>query len=155
MIRSIPFRNAFSPRTLFRLRNLPRGISSVRPTPKPFNAASPRSARVASAARALSLASPAPAPAARAAAAGMPAPGIREVSPSPAKEPRASPNLRPTSSSDPASAVKGDLSVLATDLMPALTGSSDSSSSNAAAPRAPNSPSPIMPAGMPLASSSI
>jgi hypothetical protein len=115
------------------------GISSVSPTPAPLRAAVLRSASVAPAALALSLASPAPAPVARPAARGIPAPGIRVVSPSPANEPSASPNLRPTSSSEPASGLSASLRGAARLCIPRRALSSSSSSRRVAAPIAPSS----------------
>ncbi len=69
------------------------GISSVRPTPAPFSAASLRIASSVPSALARSLASPAPAAVAKPAAIGSPMPGIMAGAYVPAIDPTASPNL--------------------------------------------------------------
>ena len=105
-----------SPTPLLNARTILNGdISSVAPTPAPSNDARPLSPSVAPFARARSLASPAPAPTAKAAAAGKPTPGIAAAPSIPAYDPKASPNLRPTKSSDPLSASNKDFAAPPTD----------------------------------------
>ena len=81
----------------------PRGRSSVAPTPAPCFMARSRSASVAPAANALSLASPLPAVTAVPNANGIPIPGINAGAYVPATDPNVSPNLPTFESSKPMS----------------------------------------------------
>ena len=123
------------------------------PTPAPLSAASVRVASSTPAALARSLASPAPAPVAKSAASGSPIPGISAGAYVPATDPRTSPNLPVRVSASPKSGCNPSVYSNPLPRINSRVGSSYSSGSNVAAPKAPVSSNPTPPRPIPLKNS--